>query len=100
MRRILVITLVLVGLLGCQEKRTWAPTWKKLNSLSTRRQGLAAEEVNGFIYAMGGSLGRDFLRSTEYARIQNDGSLGPWIPGPLMHEARGYFDAVFHEGYI
>jgi hypothetical protein len=57
-------------------------------------------EVNGFIYAMGGALGTEFLNSTEYAEIQEDGSLSRWKPGPPMHEARGYFDAVFHEGYI
>jgi hypothetical protein len=100
MRRILLITLVFAGLLGCQEERTWAPVWKQLNPLSTPRQGLAAVEVNGFIYAMGGALGTEFLNSTEFAKIQKDGSLGPWKPGPPMQEARGYFDAVFTEGYV
>jgi hypothetical protein len=57
-------------------------------------------EVNGFLYAMGGALGTSFLNSTEYAKIRNDGSLGAWTPGLPMVEARGYFDAVFHEGYI
>ncbi|MHC4429775.1 MAG: hypothetical protein ACYS0D_14410, partial [Planctomycetota bacterium] len=89
MRHVLAITFVVAGLLGCQEERTWAPAWKQLNPLSVPRQGLAAVEVNGFIYAMGGALGTDFLNSTEYARIRRDGSLGPWRPGPPMHEARG-----------
>jgi hypothetical protein len=108
MRHVLAITLVAVGLLGCQdepapapqEERTWVPTWKQLNPLSVPRQGLAAVEVNGFIYAMGGALGTEFLSGTEYAKIQPDGSLGRWQPGPPMHDARGYFDAVFYEGYI
>jgi hypothetical protein len=100
MRRLLSISLVLAGILGCQEELTWAPAWKQLNPLSTLRQGLAAVEVNGFIYAIGGAVGSEFLASTEYAKIRKDGSLGPWKPGPSMHEARGYFDGVFHEGYI
>jgi hypothetical protein len=100
MRRLLAISVILVGLLGCQEQRTWVPTWKTLNPLTTPRQGLAAVEVNGFLYAMGGARGTDFLASTEYAKIHADGSLGSWTPGPPMHEARGYFDAVFYEGHI
>jgi len=99
-RRLLAVTVILVGLLGCQEQRTWVPTWKSLHPLSTPRQGLAVVEVNGFIYAMGGALGTHFLKSTEYTKIQANGSLSPWKPGPPMHEARGYFDAVFYEEYI
>ncbi len=101
MRRVLVITLLLAGLLGCQdEPRTWAPMWKPLNSLSVQRQGLAAVEVNGFIYAMGGAAGTTFLNTTEYAKIQENGSLGPWKPGPPMNEARGYFGAVVQDDFI
>jgi hypothetical protein len=94
------MTLILAALLGCQEERSWAPAWKPSNPLSTPRQGVAAVEVDGFIYAMGGARGTEFLASTEYAKIRKDGSLEPWKPGPAMNEARGYFDAVFHEGSL
>ncbi len=122
MKRHSVILCVLVALLGCtgdshtrenesrareddsrareDDSRTWKPVWKQANPLSVTRQGLAAVEVNGVIYAMGGAIGTNFLKSTEYARIQSDGSLGPWKPGPPMNEARGYFDAEYQDGYI
>jgi hypothetical protein len=100
MKRALLFALFLAGLLGCQEERTWAPAWKPLNPLSMPRQGVAAVAVDGFIYAMGGARGTEFLASTEYAKIREDGSLEPWKPGPAMNDARGYFDTVFHEGFI
>lgn len=89
-----------VLLLFPKEKRTWAPAWKPTSSLSVTRQGVAAVEVNGYIYAMGGAKGTTFLNTTEYAKIQEDGSLGPWMPGPPLNEARGYFDAEAQDGFI
>ena len=75
---VLIVTLVLAVLfLSTDNSKTWAPTWKPTSRLSVDRQGLAAVEVHGFIYAMGGALGTTFLNTTEYAKIQEDGSLGP-----------------------
>lgn len=107
MRSTLVVILVLIVsiiiaffALFTDDSKTWAPTWKPTSSLSVDRQGVAAVEVNGFIYAMGGAMGTNFLNTTEYAKIQEDGSLGPWMPGPPMNKARGYFDAVVQDGFI
>lgn len=107
MKSVLVVVLVLIAVLitavlfrSAEDPKKWAPVWKPANSLSIDRQGLAAVEVNGFIYAMGGARGTEFLNTTEYAKIREDGSLGPWVPGPPMNEARGYFDAVVQDGFI
>ena len=101
MRRTLFALCCLATLVGCKDKsRSWQPRWRRAESLTVSRQGAAAVQVNGFIYVMGGAFRTDFLNSTEYAQIKEDGSLGPWQAGPPMHEARGYFDAVYHNGWI
>ncbi len=101
MRRTLFALCCIATLVGCKDRsRSWEPRWRRAASLSTPRQGAAAVQVNGVIYVMGGALGTDFRNSTEYARIKEDGSLGPWQAGPPLHEARGYFDAVHHDGWI
>ena len=81
-------------------ERIWAPVWRKGPRLSTPRQGVGAIEVNGFIYAIGGAKGTTFLSTTEYAAINDDGSLTPWKPGPTLHEARGYIDVETHDGFL
>ncbi len=100
MRRTLLALCCLATLAGCKEKRTWQPRWRRAESMIVPRQGAAAVQVNGFIYVMGGAVGSEFHSSTEYAKIKEDGSLGPWQVGPPMHEERGYFDAVHHDGWI
>jgi hypothetical protein len=101
MRRTLFALCCISMLVSCKDRSgTWQPRWRPATSLSVQRQGAAAVQVNGFIYVMGGAFRTDFLTSTEYAQIKEDGSLGPWQAGPPMHEARGYFDAVYHNGWI
>ncbi len=100
MRRTLFALCCLAALAGCKEKRSWQPRWRQTAPLSVQRSGAAAVQVHGFVYVMGGADRIQFHSSTEYARIKEDGSLGPWQAGPPMHEARGYFDAVYHGGWI
>jgi hypothetical protein len=101
MRRTLFALCCIATLAGCKDKsRTWQPHWRQAAPLSEPRQGAAAVQANGFIYVMGGAFRTDFLNSTEFAQIKQDGSLGPWQAGPPMHEARGYFDAVYHNGWV
>ena len=49
---------------------------------------------------IGGVGGRDFVNTTEYARIQEDGSLGSWQPGSDLNEERGFTEAVVHNGFV
>ncbi len=83
-----------------KEKPVWIKAWKETAPLTTKRAGAATVVSSGHIYVMGGVDGRNFLRTTEYAKINGDGSLSPWKAGPLMNEERGFTDAIVHKGYI
>jgi hypothetical protein len=74
--------------------------WYPASAMLTKRAGAAAVVENDIIYMIGGVDGRDFLRTTEYAKIQADGSLGDWHAGPSLNEERGFIDAVVRGGYI
>lgn len=77
-----------------------APVWLPTSTMSTPRAGPAAVESGGVIYVLGGVDGKDFLQTTEYARILPDGTLGPFQAGPSMQEPRGFFDAELFDGYV
>ena len=97
---VLLSTLVSPTLVVAQNERIWIPGWRATESLSTPRAGSAILEVNGVIYAIGGIDGKDFLATTEYSRIQDNGHLSPWQPSSALTQPRGFFDAVAHNGYI
>lgn len=86
---------------GCsKEQRVWIPGWQETSALSTARAGAAVVTHNGVIYMLGGIDGHDFLSSTEFARIQADGTLTAWQPGPPLLEARGFVEAAVHDNWI
>jgi hypothetical protein len=80
--------------------KLWVADWKKASSISIARAGSALLADNDTLYLIGGVDGKDFLNTTEFAKIQKDGSLGPWQAGPNLNEARGFIDAVIHDGSI
>ncbi len=96
------IFLVFLSLSGCSSMhgQAWIPGWKQTASLSVHRAGAAVVVANDVIYMIGGIDGRDFVNTTEYAKIHKDGSLGPWQPGSPLIEARGFTEAVAHNGFI
>lgn len=81
-------------------QEVWIPGWQQTSQMNTARAGAAVLEANGVIYAMGGIDGRRFLNSSEFSKIQPDGTLGPWQRGALLNDARGFFDAIEHNGFI
>lgn len=83
-----------------KEPLVWVPGWKETASLAKVRVGAAVVEANGYIYMIAGLDGNNFLKTTEYAEIQQDGSLGPWKPGPSINEERAWMEATVHDGYI
>ena len=83
-----------------QPERVWIPGWKQTAALITPRAGAAVIEHKGRIYALGGVDGRDFLNSTEWTRIADNGELEPWRAGPALIEARGFTDAAVHGDYV
>jgi len=96
--------MLIVGILmsGCssEPEKVWIAGWKETSSLNIPRAGAATVVHDGFIYVIAGVDGRDFLRSTEYARINPDGTLGPWQAGTLLNEERGFTEAVVRDGVI
>ena len=78
----------------------WIKGWRDASALQGPRAGAASVVVNGFIYVIGGVNGIDFVRLTEYAKINDDGSLGPWQATSPLVEERGFIDAVEKQGYI
>ncbi|MDH4101476.1 MAG: hypothetical protein OEV28_12985 [Nitrospirota bacterium] len=64
--------------------------------MQTSRRGTVAVAHNNHLYAMGGYSGI-FLSTVERARINPDGSLGPWIYEPNeMNDARYIHGAAIH----
>ncbi|MDH3974929.1 MAG: hypothetical protein OEV42_11680 [Deltaproteobacteria bacterium] len=97
---ILVISIPLFSIACEKQKNVWVSGWKQTSPMTTARAGAALVVANGHIYAIGGVDGRNFINTTEYAKIMNDGSLGPWKKGPPLNEPRGFIDAVFYKGNI
>jgi len=82
------------------QNEIWISGWKETSSLNIARAGAAMVTHNNFVYMIAGVDGRDFLRSTEYAPILPDGSIGDWKMGPQLIEDRGFTEAVVKNGYI
>lgn len=80
--------------------QTWIPSWRSTSQLNEIRSGAAVIEANGYIYLLGGVDGNNFLKTTEYTKINADGSLGPWQVGTSLNEERGFFEGVEHQGYL
>lgn len=100
MNKIVVFSLV-YALSACSaQNKLWIPDWKETSSLATARAGTAVAAADDTIYLIGGVDGKDFLDTTEYAKIQKDRSLGPWQEGPRLIEKRGFIDAAIHNGSI
>lgn len=100
MKKIAVLALLCMLSACSTQNKLWVPDWKEASSLAVPRAGAAIIAVDDTLYLIGGVDGRDFLDTTEFAKIHKDGSLGPWQAGPRLNEPRGFIDAVVHNGSI
>ncbi|MEK7279199.1 MAG: hypothetical protein AAB090_00945 [Nitrospirota bacterium] len=77
--------------------------WNFTAPLGTQRGFVAVVAVKGYIYAIGGANfdeGGTLLRSVEAAKINTNGTLGPWrLVSPMTTPRRGA-SAVVGDGYI
>jgi len=93
-------------------KNNWIAGWKETSSMLQVRTGAAIYHSNNYIYMIGG-LGLEdkkmqqgakrqpaYLRTSEYARVNPDGSLSNWKPGPSLNVERGYFAVAQHGNYL
>jgi len=78
----------------------WIEGWRETSALQGPRAGAATLVVNGFIYVIGGVDGMGFVRTTEFAKINDDGSLGPWNLTAPLNDERGFIDAAASDGFI
>ncbi len=53
-------------------------SWTAASSLQTGRRQLGAQAYNGYLYAIGGGDGTTDVSSTEYAKINSDGTIDSW----------------------
>ena len=83
-----------------QKQLQWIEGWRETSPLSGPRAGAATIAVNGFLYVIGGVDGVGFVRASEVAKINDDGSLGPWQQTAPLNEERGFIDAVTKNGFI
>ena len=67
------------------QSKLWIPDWKETSGLSWPRAGAAVVAFDDTLFIIGGVDGKDFLDTTEFARIRKDGSLGPWLSGPRLN---------------
>jgi hypothetical protein len=96
----LTVSLFRVPAVHADDGQVWVSGWHSTASLTTARAGAAMVHVGKRIYLLGGVDGIDFLDSTEYTSVNDDGSLAPWRRATIMTEPRGFFDAVANNGYI
>jgi hypothetical protein len=97
----LVFLMLICCISACStQNKLWIADWKETAPLTIARAGAAVVAIDDTLFLIGGVDGNDFLNTTEYAKIHKDGSLGPWHLGPSLIEARGFIDAVIHNGYV
>jgi len=98
--RLLMLLLLLVSGAAQAQETQWVSGWRQTAPLQVQRAGAAVLAVGEHLYVIGGIDGRDFLRAVEYSRFRPDGSLEPWRRTSALREARGFFGAVAHSGYL
>lgn len=79
----------------------WTPGWRFVKSFHTPRRALAAATDGRFIYVIGGVDGHGtYVKTVEYAEIENDGSLDRWRPTSALNTGRIYLAAAYLNGFI
>ena len=100
MNRVAIFALTCALSACSMQSKLWVPDWKETSPLAVPRSGAAIIAVDDTLFLIGGIDGKDFIDTTEYAKIQKDGSLGPWQTGPRLKEPRGFIDAAVHNGFV
>lgn len=74
--------------------------WQPVTSMSTRRCNVAASAARGYIYAIGGSTcyGPGLHSTVECAKVNADGTLGPWQTVAPLVTARQKLSAAGEGG--
>ncbi len=111
-----VTTLISAETLAEAEQKKWLAAWRETSPMREVRSGAAHYAANGVIHMIGGiggevvkgkvgadvaaSTARMFMRSSEYARARQDGTLSDWQFGPELNIKRGYFSTIAHKNHL
>lgn len=96
------VLLLLLSLTACSNlnDKVWIAGWQQTTPLIEARAGATAVVAQDMMVVIGGTNGRDFINTVEYAPIHADGTLGAWQSGPKLNEPRGFTEAVVRDGFI
>jgi len=83
-----------------QQALVWVPGWRDGPLMQTPRSGSATVAIDGVIHVIGGVDGKNFLRSSEYIRVGEQGDLSEWRLGSRLNTERGFFSAVRHKNFV
>lgn len=79
----------------------WISSWKPLNHFTFPRRALTAVTARGYLYVIGGVDAHDnYVKTTEYAEILPDGTLGTWRATQPLNMDRFYLAAVSVGNYL
>lgn len=70
--------------------------WKKTSKLIEGRYLTASAVAEGYLYVFGGFNGKSYMQAVEKARVELDGSLGPWEKTAPMSVPREGLAPVAH----
>ena len=76
-------------------------TWQFTSSFTNPRYGHATTVYNGYMYLVGGNQGADvILGDMQYAKINADGTLGPWQATSSLAGVRQQLSLSAYNGYL
>ena len=91
----LIIVLFIYSKPTSQFPENWTHQWKLVKSFKFPRRALASVETNGFLYVIGGVNEQgQYVKSVEFAKIHENGDLGPWRTTSALNVGRFYLAAV------
>jgi N-acetylneuraminic acid mutarotase len=79
---------------------TLGATWNTTRDFSDGREGHTSVALNGYLYILGGWNGTSYLDTVQYARIDPDGTLGPWAATTSFGTTRYGHASVAYNGYL
>jgi hypothetical protein len=74
--------------------------WNSTTPLITGRNNHSSIVYNGYLYVLGGNDGTNTLNDVQYAKINADGTVGPWNTTTPFTTARKEHTSVVHNGYV
>jgi N-acetylneuraminic acid mutarotase len=75
-------------------------TWNSTTPFTTGRAGHTSVVHNGYVYVIGGVDVSNYLNDVQYAKINADGTVGPWNSTTSFVTERSSHTSVVHNGYV